>query len=179
MQVFERTEKHIDIVIPQTQQKFDERPTVVLIHGWKGVVDTHRYFHFSSQGFDDIGRTFEKYHNVNVVRVEWGNGVVSSYGTAVRNLPEMAQEVATFLDEKLGKSPVLWRNLTIVGHSLGAQMSGKLYGSKSCHESLLVKINYFLFFHVQLFQVLLEKLCEMEKLEQLLVLILQVFMISG
>lgn len=39
-------------------------------------------------------------------------------------MPLIAKRVAQFLDQKLSNNSIVWKNLTIVGYSLGAQMAG-------------------------------------------------------
>jgi pimeloyl-ACP methyl ester carboxylesterase len=109
----------VDFVISTEEMKFEQRPTVVLIHGWKGFFQSEKDPEPSSQSFDNIRRAFLNKHDVNAVAVKWKAGQFATYGTDVHFLPQIAKRVAAYLDEKLGTNPVLWKNLTIVGHSLG------------------------------------------------------------
>lgn len=129
------SERSVNIAVTSREEKFEERPTVVIIHGWKGPFNMD-FEHITSDDQDDflpshfsyrlehIGDAFKIRYDVNVVLVKWGAGLISSYDAFIFNLPDLAQEVATYLDQKLGTNPVLWKNLTIIGHSLGAHMSG-------------------------------------------------------
>lgn len=123
MKKVEDTPYSVDIIISPEEMKFDERPTVVLIHGWKGPFHSEKPLDSSSPNFDNIFNAFVKQHDVNAVAVKWKPGQFTTYGTDVHFLPQIAKKVAAFLDEKLGTNPVLWRNLTIVGHSLGIVFS--------------------------------------------------------
>jgi pimeloyl-ACP methyl ester carboxylesterase len=115
----EQAQYSVDFVIPPEEMKFEERPTVVLIHGWKGLFHSEKAPEASSHSFDNIRKAFLKQHDVNAVGVKWKRGQFATYGTDVHFLPHIGKKVAAYLDEKLGTNPVLWRNLTIVGHSLG------------------------------------------------------------
>lgn len=117
----EGAQKKVEILIPPADQKFQERPTVVFIHGWIGYFKT-----LSETKFDKLPEYFGRIHNVNVVTVRWETGSLSTYSAAVYLLPEVAKDIAAYLDEKLGGDPTLWSNLTIVGYSLGAHLSGKV-----------------------------------------------------
>lgn len=142
----------INIVISSKEKKFKERPTVLVIHGWKGpfnidldddidfaiqnmtidenfeVVAQDSLFPFIpsyySYELNHVADAFKNHHDVNVILVKWGAGFILSYDSYVYNLPEIAKEVASYLDEILGDNSILWKNLTIVGHSLGAHLSG-------------------------------------------------------
>lgn len=75
--------------------------------------------------FHRIAETFQNGYDVNVVQIIWETGAFSTYNEAIRQVPGMALHVAEYLDNKLSYHPILWRNLTIVGHSLGAHIAGK------------------------------------------------------
>lgn len=128
------TERSVNIAIYSESVNFERKPTVVVIHGWKGPFNMdfeHTNDEETSNDLNDflpshydyklkhVGDAFKENHDVNVVVVKWGAGFISSYDAFIFNLPNIAMEVAVFLDKNLGTNPVLWRNLTIVGHSLG------------------------------------------------------------
>lgn len=97
-----------------------EKPTVVVIHGWKGYSNSP-----PSKNFYEIEKIFKRSYNVNVIRVEWEIGFLATYATAVAALPGITVILTHELEKKLEQDPILWRNLTIIGHSLGAHIGGK------------------------------------------------------
>lgn len=129
------TRQSINIMIDPYEEKFTERPTVVLIHGWivsgvspgKSLEKSRIIFNLKVVGseFHKIAETFRYAYDANVVQIIWNTGAFSTYNEAIRQVPGMALYVAEYLDKKLSNYPILWKNLTIIGHSLGAHMAGK------------------------------------------------------
>jgi hypothetical protein len=112
------------IYIPVEEQKFDSRPTVVLIHGFN-------YFNgflvnipktFERGKFFYISEMFKKYHDVNVVNVYWLTNFWLGYKISVAQMDYTGIRVADYLHRKLGDREDLWNELTIIGHSLGGKM---------------------------------------------------------
>jgi pancreatic triacylglycerol lipase len=64
-------------------------------------------------------------HDVNVVVASWGGGAKTPcYNWAARRVPKIGAVVAEFLDFMLGSDESTWKELTVVGHSLGAHIAG-------------------------------------------------------
>lgn len=114
----------LNIEIPENQQNFTERPTVVLIHGWTGIWNMNQVI-LNIPDFNMIGDEFIKSHDVNVVKIKWNVKGGNLYPYAAAAVPNIAKEVAEFLDAKLGKNPDLWQKLVVAGHSLGAHIAGE------------------------------------------------------
>ena len=77
------------------------------------------------QGFQKIGDAFEKHHDVNLVRADWKNGFYYGYNAAVIALDFIGRKIAEYLNEKLTRDRAAWRNLTVIGFSLGTHIAGK------------------------------------------------------
>jgi Lipase len=94
--------------------KFKKRPTRVLIHGWSI---------FGRSNFGLIEDVYKKLYDekFNIVKVMWG-AMPFVYKDAVDYIRNtVSNEVAKYLDNNLGKNETLWKQLKIVGHSLGLQ----------------------------------------------------------
>jgi pimeloyl-ACP methyl ester carboxylesterase len=85
------------------------------------------------QAFQKIGDQYEKDEDVNYVRANWKNGFWYGYDAAVQALEGIGRGLAIWLDKKLGTDPILFRNMTIIGHSLGAHIAGCI-GRKTRHR---------------------------------------------
>lgn len=93
------------------------KPTRVLIHG------------FRNQNKSPINKklrvAYLKNSDVNVIVASWGFGSQSlCYNWAVRRTKRVGDIVGEFLDFALGSNEKAWKSLTIIGHSLGAHISG-------------------------------------------------------
>lgn len=92
-------------------------PTRLMIHGWysQGVL--------TSQFADAY---FEKgQHNLNFIAVNWQKGSdVRNYIVARRRVEMVAEFVAKFVDFLVESGGLKLKDLTIIGHSLGAHISG-------------------------------------------------------
>jgi pimeloyl-ACP methyl ester carboxylesterase len=73
----------------------------------------------------NIKNVLEEFHDVNVVIIRWQIKWFGTYIYAVQQVPWMADHVAAFLDETFGSDKILWKNLTLVGHSVGAHFAGE------------------------------------------------------
>lgn len=108
--------KKIELQTENTNLQFKSRPTRVFIHGWAGLS-------YSTKSFSIIKKTYENLFKVNIIDVRWNPGsplfhVAREYAMGV------GKKVAKFLDRKLGRSLKPWRNLKIIGHSMGAHIAG-------------------------------------------------------
>ena len=98
-----------------TEAQFKDRPTRVIIHGFMGASDT--------SDFKAIENAYRKRNNVNIVTVKWSKGSIY-YTAALLFVPVVGADIAAFLDKSLGTNDKAWRDLKLVGHSLGAHIAG-------------------------------------------------------
>lgn len=100
------------------RSNFDpSKPTRVLIHGYQ---NQHR-----SPINQKLKAAYLSKFNVNVIVSSWGYGSQSlCYKWAVRRTKKVGNVIAEFLDFILGDNITAWEQLIIVGHSLGAHISG-------------------------------------------------------
>lgn len=101
-------------------------PTRILIHGWysEGLLTPR---------FADAYLVKGK-HKVNFIAVNWQKGSdVYNYLFARRHVEEVAEHVARFIDFMNEMAWMRFSDLTIVGHSLGAHISG--IGELELHEN--------------------------------------------
>lgn len=93
------------------------RPTRILIHGWysEGVL-TPQF----SEAYFVKGK-----HKVNFLAVNWQKGSdVVNYLSARGRVKDVAQYVAKFVDFMAVTARLKMKDLTIIGHSLGAHIAG-------------------------------------------------------
>lgn len=104
-----------------------EYPTRFLVHGWnsEGLL-TPRF----ADAYLVKGQ-----HKVNFIALNWQKGADTLNYYAARNrVPEVANHLAHFIDFLAHKFNLKYTDVTIVGHSLGAHISGI--------GKLLVKFSY-------------------------------------
>uniref|UniRef100_A0A336LRM9 CSON012861 protein n=1 Tax=Culicoides sonorensis TaxID=179676 RepID=A0A336LRM9_CULSO len=92
------------------------KPVVFIIHGWLD--------NFYRNWMQEMMSTYIEYQDVNVCGVDWGRLATYEYGIAAReNVYEVGWYLAIFILylEDLG---IDLNDITLVGHSLGAQISG-------------------------------------------------------
>lgn len=93
------------------------RPTKVLVHGFLNKHD--------SPINQKLKSTYLSNHDVNVLVASWGNGARTiCYNWAVQRVEQVGARIGEFLDFLLHTEEDAWEKLTIVGHSLGAHISG-------------------------------------------------------
>lgn len=123
--IFNREPDSTKFVYTAKDHDFQVKPTRVLIHGFQVFGPSKRGNLF---GEDDFKKTLvNKYlsmRNYNSVSVRW-TVQTFGYNPAVNNVPIIAKQIAKFLDLKLKNNTVQWKNLKIVGHSLGAHIAGE------------------------------------------------------
>ncbi|XP_068244489.1 pancreatic triacylglycerol lipase-like [Palaemon carinicauda] len=93
-----------------------DRKTKFIIHGFLNGRDMPY--------IEEIGRSFLRHYDVNIVWVDWTNGSIALYNRAVTNARLVGLEIAYFirwLQEKEGLNP---EDVHIIGHSLGAHVAG-------------------------------------------------------
>ncbi|XP_012941117.1 pancreatic triacylglycerol lipase [Aplysia californica] len=92
------------------------KPTKFVIHGFGGSI--------SNQWMVDIKNALLDKGDYNVVLVGWAKGAVMPlYAQAVANTRLVAAEIKALVNEMVAKGLNL-NNLHLIGHSLGAQISG-------------------------------------------------------
>lgn len=148
--VWTRKAPYVDIVSANTDEEFQTKPTRVLIHGWSpsSLRDDSQDHEFSDDKisdngeFDAIESAYKKYHKgeINLVIVKWSIGSMSYSAAQAYAKDRVAVSLANYLDRKLSTNESVWRNLKIIGHSLGAHIAGS-------YEKLQSKLNYRLTIH--------------------------------
>ncbi|XP_066968509.1 pancreatic triacylglycerol lipase-like isoform X2 [Macrobrachium rosenbergii] len=92
------------------------RKTKFIVHGFLNGRDMPY--------IEEIGHSFLRNYDVNIVWVDWTNGSIALYNRAVANARLVGLEIAYFigwLQENLGLNPA---DVHIIGHSLGAHVAG-------------------------------------------------------
>lgn len=93
------------------------RPTRFIIHGW---LSDETFVTDFTEAFFNKGK-----HDVNVIAVNWRNGSSTwNYWSARQRVRPVAAHVAQFIDFMHKKGYFNIKDLTIIGHSLGAHISG-------------------------------------------------------
>ncbi|XP_055627638.1 lipase member H-A-like [Toxorhynchites rutilus septentrionalis] len=91
------------------------KPIVFIIHGW---IDTG-----SRNWILDMVNDYLQFADVNVCVVDWGKLAIHGYTIAVKNTYKVADYIASFIT-RLTDQGVSLDEVTLVGHSLGAQIAG-------------------------------------------------------
>lgn len=128
-----------------------EYPTRILVHGWnsEGLL-TPRF----AEAYLVIGK-----HKVNFIALNWQKGSDTLDYFAARNrVKEVAKHLANFIDFLAEKHKLKFKDLTIVGHSLGAHISG--IGKISKNKSFQNMVFNYIFIRQP------EKLLPKEKLQK-------------
>lgn len=90
-------------------------PTRILVHGWKTT---------GLSAILVVKDAYLRYHYVNVISVDWGEGASSDYLTAVQRIGEVGKVIKEFLNNLERESPTKLSSMIIIGHSLGAHIAG-------------------------------------------------------
>ncbi|EAT47860.1 AAEL001096-PA [Aedes aegypti] len=93
------------------------KPMVFITHGW--VDNGNRVW------IKELKDDYLKYFDTNVCVVDWGNLAIVGYMIAVKNTFDVGQYVAQFITY-LSNQGIPLSKVTLVGHSLGAQISGHI-----------------------------------------------------
>ncbi|KAK4887578.1 hypothetical protein RN001_003849 [Aquatica leii] len=129
--LYSRNNKQDAIVLDPTQPApiAPNRKLVLIIHGWLQSEDGYKMQELKDAYLDRL--------DVNVVIVGWNKLAVDLYSRATCKLPKIAKIVATFLYTTSQQTGVDFKDIHVVGHSLGGQMAGfigkstqKMYGQK-------------------------------------------------
>ncbi|CAD7079344.1 unnamed protein product [Hermetia illucens] len=92
------------------------RPTRIIIHGWRNDA--------SSEVGSVVRTGYLNRGDFNVIVVDWGAGAGSlNYVTAKNNVPDAGKKVAAFINF-LNAHGASSNNIYLIGHSLGAHVSG-------------------------------------------------------
>ncbi|CAL4085513.1 unnamed protein product, partial [Meganyctiphanes norvegica] len=78
----------------------------------------------SMSGQWDMVQAFHSYGDINVITVDWSGGSLALYGQAVANTRVVGLEVAYLVNLLQSVYNVSLANVHIIGHSLGAHISG-------------------------------------------------------
>ncbi|XP_026274967.2 lipase member H-A-like isoform X1 [Frankliniella occidentalis] len=101
--------------LPDDLESFDpQRPTKVLVHGWHG-----RQAHAQA-----LKKAFLKTSDVNVVIANWHGVDTLVYPVAVKRVPAISRQLADLVQYLVKRQGMRLDDLHIVGHSLGAHISG-------------------------------------------------------
>lgn len=77
------------------------------------------------QGFLELPIKVPKFFELFFVSVGWGDGSKTlCYSWATQRGVNVGTILAEFLDFLLGDDPLIWKKLTLVGHSIGAHIAG-------------------------------------------------------
>ncbi|KAF5274871.1 hypothetical protein FQA39_LY07053 [Lamprigera yunnana] len=91
----------------------------------KVIILTHGYLAGAyGWGIQDVKNAYLKRHDCNVIIVHWKKFAWGLYSTSVCVLPKIADLVGDFLCKLSREKDYDLKNIHLVGHSLGAQMSG-------------------------------------------------------
>lgn len=115
------------------------KPVKLITHGW-----------LSSGSADTCMKIKDGYLNttdVNVVVMNWEEIASDHYYiNPMRAVPKIAHHYAIFINDLIDKWKVNPKNLHLIGHSLGAQISGLVWkdmeGKKPGRVTGEIKINY-------------------------------------
>ncbi|XP_063706485.1 pancreatic triacylglycerol lipase [Culicoides brevitarsis] len=90
-------------------------PVAFIIHGW--FDSAHRNW------VKNIASAFLEHTKTNVVAVDWNRLALQEYTLAADSTEEVGEQVAKFIT-KLNDLGIPLKNVTLVGHSMGAHISG-------------------------------------------------------
>lgn len=118
-----------------TDKQYQTRPTRVIIHGYTAFGYDPGWLHhrIESRGFlpefesitEKVYLDMKKY---NVLKVHWiadRHSTIHDYDAHVRYAKDVGKKIAEKLDRKLKRNAERWRELRIIGNSLGAHVAGK------------------------------------------------------
>lgn len=93
------------------------RPTRIIVHGW---MSDETFVSDFADAFFDKGK-----HKINLIAVTWRKGSSTlNYWAARQRVRPVAAHLAQFIDFMHEKAWLSIKDLTIIGHSLGAHVSG-------------------------------------------------------
>ncbi|KAK4887579.1 hypothetical protein RN001_003850 [Aquatica leii] len=93
-----------------------EKKIIILIHGYISKAQNHELL--------DIKNAYLEKYDCNVIMVDWSEYAWTSYPSVVCILPKIANLLGNFLCTLSKQKQYKLKNIHLVGHSLGAQMSG-------------------------------------------------------
>ncbi|XP_063698095.1 endothelial lipase-like [Culicoides brevitarsis] len=103
---------------PNIAQKLDfSKPVAFVIHGW--IDNVNRTW------VQETVKDYVKFVDTNVIAVDWNRLANYEYAiSAMRNVHMVAAHLADFIKSLRDDHQVSFDNVTLVGHSLGGQISG-------------------------------------------------------
>ncbi|XP_034235133.1 phospholipase A1-like [Thrips palmi] len=99
---------------PAPQHLDNSRPTKIATHGWLA----------DNQSFDIIRKALLATTDVNYIAVKWSDCDTYFYPLSERHVPLVGERVAMLLDFLRDKHDVPAESLHLIGHSLGAHITG-------------------------------------------------------
>ncbi|XP_071050537.1 phospholipase A1 member A-like isoform X2 [Onthophagus taurus] len=94
----------------------ETQPIKILIHGWMDNKD--------SFWFEPTVNEYLKKGNVNVITVDWGKHARGFFTLAVKSVKNVGNHVGDFITELAEKYSLPFEQFHLIGHSLGAHISG-------------------------------------------------------
>ncbi|KAK4887863.1 hypothetical protein RN001_004134 [Aquatica leii] len=91
------------------------KKTIVLIPGW--------LCNITNDFMPELKDAYLTRYDANVIIVDWSYYAAKTYGESYRYLPNIGKAVASFL-MRLDNLGIFIHNIHLVGHSMGAQLSG-------------------------------------------------------
>ncbi|XP_053696400.1 phospholipase A1-like [Sabethes cyaneus] len=102
---------------PDLLQKLDlQKPIAFIIHGWNSSS--------SEPHFQDMAHNYSRFVNCNICLVDWTNLSRYEYDVVILQSLQMVVAYFTRFLRFLNTNGISYANVTLVGHSLGAQISG-------------------------------------------------------
>lgn len=107
--------------------------TILLIHGWEG--------NKSSDINTKVGPSLLTNHNVNVFVVDWGALAITNYISAQSSVVSVGEYVADFIQSLVDTYGLDLSKVALVGHSLGAHVSGNAGAALDGQVGLIVGLD--------------------------------------
>lgn len=113
-----KTEVALNDATALKNSKFNKaNPTRFIIHGWNN--------NYNSDVNTELRAAFFSKGAHNVISVDWSSmAQTANYASAVANVPDTGKTVASFIDFLFTSGGMSFSTLQVVGHSLGAHVSG-------------------------------------------------------
>ncbi|XP_077285281.1 pancreatic lipase-related protein 2-like [Arctopsyche grandis] len=105
---------HGDVQVLESSFFRKDKPVKVIIHGWAGNA--------WSQMNIRVKDAFLKFHDVNVISVDWGMDAAGPYEDVVLAIPSVGKQVSTFIDWLI-ENGVIIDKFHVIGYSAGAHVA--------------------------------------------------------
>ncbi|XP_044740875.1 pancreatic lipase-related protein 2-like [Chrysoperla carnea] len=90
--------------------------TVFIIHGWNDNTEHDIFTYMSNE--------LLQAENLNIILVDWRHQSAQLYPVAAQSVQQMSALVKRFIDFLLRENYLQYKDIHLIGHSLGAQISG-------------------------------------------------------